>query len=69
MEHALIREALMCTDEGTEGLRDREGEEEVRSRQLCVQMVCEPLLGCMLLTLGAVTVATRMLDAVLPPTA
>ena len=33
--------------------------------QLCVQVVVEPLLGCMLLTLGTVAVATGMIDAVL----
>jgi hypothetical protein len=37
-------------------------------RQLFVQVVLKPLLGFMLLTLGAVAVATGMLDAVLPPT-
>jgi len=38
------------------------------SRQLFVQMVLEPLLGFMLLTLGTVAVATGMIDAVVPPT-
>ena len=38
-------------------------------RELFVQMVLEPLLGCMLLTLGTVAVATGMMDAVLLPTA
>jgi hypothetical protein len=55
-------------DKGTQGLRDGEGEEEGRSGQLCAQVVCEPLLGFMLLTLGAVAVATGMIDAVGPPT-
>jgi len=31
-------------------------------------MALEPLLGCMLLTLGTVAVATGMIDAVVPPT-
>jgi hypothetical protein len=31
-------------------------------------VVLEPLLGCMLLTLGTVAVATGMIDAVVPPT-
>ena len=34
-----------------------------------LQVVLEPLPGLMLLALGTVAVATRMLDAVLPPTA
>ena len=58
----------MRADKGPEGLRDGEGEEEVRSGQLFFQVVLEPLLGCMLLTLGTVAVATGMIDAVLPPT-
>src|SRR6266699_590913 len=68
LKHGVVREALMRAEEGTQGLRDREGEEEVRSGQLCSQVVCEPLLGCMMLTLGTVAVATGMIDAVLPPT-
>ena len=68
VQHGLVREALMRADEGSERLRDGKGEEEVRPGQLLVQVVCEPLLGCMLLTLGAVAVATGMLDAVLSPT-
>ena len=58
----------MRADEGSERLRDGEGEEEVRPRELLVQVVSEPLLGFMLLTLGAVPVATGMIDAVVPPT-
>ena len=59
----------MRADEGSEGLRDGEGEEEVRPGKLFVQVVLEPLLGFMLLTLGTVAVATGMLDAVVSPTA
>jgi hypothetical protein len=58
----------MRADEGSERLRDREGEEEVRPRELCVEVGLEPLLGFMLLTLGTVAVATRMVHAVLSPT-
>jgi hypothetical protein len=67
-EHGVVRAALMRADEGSERLRHGEGEEEVRPGQLLLQVVCEPLLGFMLLTLGTVAVATRMIDAVLPPT-
>ena len=69
LKQGLVREALMRADKGTQGLRDREGEEEVRPGKLLLEVACEPLLGCMLLTLGTVAVATGMLDAVLSPTA
>ena len=68
VQQSLVREALGRTEEGSEGLRHGEGKEEVRPGQLCVQVVLEPLLGCMLLTLGAVAVATGMLDAMVLPT-
>ncbi len=68
VEHGLVGGALMGADEGSEGLRDGEGQEEVRPGQLFVEVVLEPLLGFMLLTLGAVTVATGMMDAMVPPT-
>src|SRR5882724_13582087 len=69
MEHGVVREALMRADEGSERLRHGEGEEEVRPGQLLLQVVGEPLLGCMLLTLRAMTIATGMMDAVVSPTA
>jgi hypothetical protein len=68
-EHGVIREALRRADAGPERLRHRAGEEEVRPGQLVVQVVGEPLLGCRLLTLGTVAVATGMMDAVVSPTA
>ena len=68
LKHGLVREALMRAEKGTQGLRDGEGEEEVRSGKLFFQVVFKPLLGFMLLTLGTVAVATGMIDAVLPPT-
>src|SRR5713101_9416178 len=68
LKQGLVREALMRADEGSERLRDGKGEEEVWPGQLLLQVVCEPLLGLMLLTLGAVAIAAGMLDAVLPPT-
>jgi len=67
-EHGVVRAALRRADEGSERLRHGEGEEEVRPGQVLLQVVCEPRLGFMLLTLGTVAVATRMIDAVLPPT-
>ena len=64
LKHSLVCETLMRADQGTQGLRDSEGQEKVRPRELLGQVVLEPLLGFMLLTLGAVAVATGMIDAV-----
>jgi len=69
MEHGVVREALRRADAGSERLRHGEGEEEVRPGQLLCEGVCKPLRGCMLLTRGAVAVATGMRDAVVVPTA
>ena len=69
LKQSLVREALMGADEGAERLRHGEGKEEMRPGELFVQVVVEPLLGFMLLTLGTVAVATGMIDAVVSPTA
>jgi hypothetical protein len=58
------REALLRAEAGAERLRDRQGEEDVRPRELCVEVGLQPLRRCMRLALGAVAVATRRLDAV-----
>jgi len=68
VKQGLVREAVRRADEGSERLRDGKSEEEVRPGQLLLQVVCEPLLSFMLLTLGAVAIAAGMMDAVLPPT-
>ena len=59
----------MGAHKGTQGLRDSEGDEEVRPRELFVQVVLEPLVSFMLLALGTVPVTTGTIDAVLCPTA
>lgn len=69
LEQGLVGESLMGTDKGPQGLRDGKSDEEVRSGKLCVEMVLKPLLGFMVLTLGAVAVATGVIDAVLSPAA
>ena len=51
LNRAWIGSALMRADKGAQGLRDRKGEEEVGSWELFLQVVMEPLLGFMLLTL------------------
>ena len=58
----------MRADEGSQRLRDGAGEEEVRPGELLGEMVLEPLLGCMLLTLRTMAMATGMMDAVVAPT-
>src|SRR5262245_52293475 len=68
LKQGLVRGALMRADEGMQGVRDREGEEEVWPWELLVQVVLEPLLGLMLLALGTVPVATGMLDAMVSAT-
>ena len=69
LKHGVVSDTLMRADEGSQRLRDGEGEEEVRPGQLFVEVVLKPLLGFMLLTLRAVAVATGMMDAVVSPTA
>jgi hypothetical protein len=64
LKHSVVREALMRADKGPQGLRDGEGEEEVRPGQLFFQVLLEPLLSFMLLALGTVAVATGMIDTV-----
>jgi len=69
VEQGVLREALLGTDKGAQGLRDGEGQEAVWPRELFGEVVLEPLLGLMLLTLGTRAVATGMLAMGLPPTA
>ena len=69
IEHGGVGQALMRADEGTQGLRDSEGDEEVWSGELFFQLVVQPLRGCMLLTRGTVAGAACVMDAVLPATA
>jgi hypothetical protein len=69
VEHGAGPEALMRAEKGAQGCRDGEGQEKVWSGELLLQVMLEPLLGFMLLTLGPVAVATGMMDAGLPPTA
>jgi hypothetical protein len=39
VEHGVVGDALMGADKGAQGLRDREGDEEVRPRKLFVQVM------------------------------
>ena len=69
LPQGLGREALLRAEEGSACRRDGAGEQDVRPGPRCVQVVREPWLGCRLLTLWAVPVATGVLDAVVlaPP--
>jgi hypothetical protein len=69
VEQGLVGEAWMGAEEGTEGLGDSKGDEEVRPWELSLQVMRKPLLGFVLLALGAVAIATGMMDAVLVATA
>jgi hypothetical protein len=68
LQQGLVGEALVRADEGTSGCRDGEGAEAVWPRQRLIEVMCEPLLGCRLLTRRAMTMATGMVHAVLAPT-
>ena len=65
LKQSLGCETLRRAEQGTQGLRDSEGQEPVRPRALLGPVGLEPLRGCMLRTLGAVAVATGMIDAML----
>jgi hypothetical protein len=71
LKQGLGRAAWMGADERSACRRDGAGEQDVRPGPRCVQGVREPVLGCRLLTLWAVPVATGVLDAVVlaPPLA
>jgi len=58
----------MGAEARSQGRRDGEGHQDVWPGQRFVAVVLKPLLGCMLLTLGAVPVAAGMLDTVVSPT-
>jgi hypothetical protein len=61
-------DVLMRAEKRAQGLRDGAGKEKVGARELCLQVVVEPLLGCMLLALWTVPVAACVIDAVLVAT-
>jgi hypothetical protein len=54
----------MRAEKEVEGLGDGKGDQEVRPGKLLLQVVIKPLLGCMLLILGTVSIATGMMDPV-----
>ena len=68
LQQGLVREALMRTDKRSQRLWDGAGEEKVRPGELLIEVVLEPLLGCMLLPLETVAVATGVIETVLSVT-
>ena len=69
LEQGRIGSALRRAEKGSEGFRDGEGEEKVRPGKLFVELFVEPVLGFVVLTLGAGAIAAGVVDAVLPATA
>ena len=69
VEQGLVGDTLVRADEGPQGVRDGEGDEEVWPGEQFVQVALKPLLGLMVLTLWTVSVATGMIDAVFFSTA
>ena len=59
----------MGTTAETQRLRHGEGEEAIRPGQLLLQVVVEPLLRLIVLTLGAMAIAAGVQDAVTPSAA
>jgi hypothetical protein len=57
LEPGLVGEAWRRADTRAQGRRDGEGEEAVRPRELCVEVVLEPLLSLMVLTLRPMSMA------------
>jgi hypothetical protein len=62
LAQGLVGEALIRAEEGAQGCRDGAREEEVRPGARCVQVVLEPLRGCMGLPLGAMSMTTGVRD-------
>jgi hypothetical protein len=68
VDHGMVGEALPRAEKRAQGLRDSESNEERRSGKLCAQVALSPLLGFVMLTLRARTIATGMIAAMWPST-
>ena len=68
-EHGLVTNLWMGADDRAKGLRDGEGDQEVRTRELLIELFVQPRLGFMVLTLGTMSIATGVRDAVAMSTA
>ena len=69
LEHGLGGQPGMGAAEGAQGFRDGKGDEEVRSWELLVELVVEPLPRLLVLTLGTMAIAAGMRETVLLSTA
>src|SRR3972149_2365307 len=58
----MIDQGLLTARHGPEWTGEREGEHEVRHRQSQVALLCQPALRVLVLTLGAMTVAARVVE-------
>ena len=63
-EHGFIRDPLVRADEITEVFGHRESDHKVRSWKVPVELFCEPFLCFVMLTVGAMPVATGTVDEV-----
>jgi hypothetical protein len=63
LEQALVSEPGMRAAKGSQGLGDGEGDEEIGTWHLLVELVLEPELGVVMLTLRTVPITTGMIDA------
>ena len=64
LEHSLVGEGGVGATEGAQCLRHREGDQEVRSWELLLELVVQPRLGFVVLTLGTMPIAAGMMDTV-----
>src|SRR5215510_16322999 len=60
LEHGLVGQPGMRAAAGAQGFRDGKGDEAVRSWELFVELLVEPLLRLLVLTLWTMAIATGM---------
>jgi len=63
LEQALVSEPGMRAAKGSQGFGDGEGDEEIGTWHLLVELVLEPELGVVVLTLRTVPITAGMIDA------
>jgi hypothetical protein len=69
LEHGLVGQPGMRAAEGAQGFRDGKGNEAVRSWELFVELLVEPLPRLLVLTLWTMAIAAGMRETVLLSTA
>ena len=63
LEQTLVSEPGVRATKGPQGLGDGEGDEEMGTWHLLVELVLKPELGVVMLTLRTVPIAASMIDA------